>query len=93
MPRNISDLIDKQVGGRMRMRRLMLHMSQTEIAGALATDVPVGPEMREGHQPRQRQPPVALVPDPSGASFVVFEGLPALPALRDQDQFEASSPV
>jgi DNA-binding XRE family transcriptional regulator len=35
MPHNIANPVDKHVGSRMRMRRLMLHMSQTEIADAL----------------------------------------------------------
>jgi transcriptional regulator with XRE-family HTH domain len=35
MPRRVIDPIDKHVGSRVRMRRLMLGMSQTDVAGAL----------------------------------------------------------
>src|SRR6266700_5426827 len=35
MPRGALNPIDKHVGRRVRMRRLMLDMSQTEVAGAL----------------------------------------------------------
>src|SRR5580692_11653146 len=35
MPGKVPDLIDQHVGGRMRMRRLMLDMSQTDVANAL----------------------------------------------------------
>src|SRR5271156_4731040 len=35
MPRGIPNPIDKHVGSRLRMRRLMLDMSQTDIADAL----------------------------------------------------------
>src|ERR1700727_136184 len=35
MPRGILNPIDKHVGSRLRMRRLMLDMSQTDVANAL----------------------------------------------------------
>jgi transcriptional regulator with XRE-family HTH domain len=35
MPRGVLNPIDKHVGGRVRMRRLMLDMSQTDLADAL----------------------------------------------------------
>jgi transcriptional regulator with XRE-family HTH domain len=35
MPGKVPDPIDQHVGGRMRMRRLMLDMSQTDVAAAL----------------------------------------------------------
>jgi transcriptional regulator with XRE-family HTH domain len=35
MPRGVLNPIDKHVGSRLRMRRLMLDMSQTDIADAL----------------------------------------------------------
>jgi transcriptional regulator with XRE-family HTH domain len=35
MPRSAINLTDKHVGGRLRMRRLMLDMSQSDIADAL----------------------------------------------------------
>jgi transcriptional regulator with XRE-family HTH domain len=35
MPGKVPDLIDKHVGSRMRMRRLVLDMSQTDVADAL----------------------------------------------------------
>src|SRR3984957_13976578 len=34
MPRGVLDPVDKHVGSRLRMRRLMLDMSQTDIADA-----------------------------------------------------------
>jgi transcriptional regulator with XRE-family HTH domain len=34
MPRGVLNLIDMHVGGRVRMRRLMLDLSQTDIADA-----------------------------------------------------------
>ena len=35
MPRGVLNPIDKHVGSRLRMRRLMLDMSQTDVADAL----------------------------------------------------------
>jgi transcriptional regulator with XRE-family HTH domain len=35
MPRGALNPVDKHVGGRLRMRRLMLDMSQTDVANAL----------------------------------------------------------
>jgi transcriptional regulator with XRE-family HTH domain len=35
MPRKISDPVNRHVGGRVRMRRLMLDMSQTVLADSL----------------------------------------------------------
>jgi transcriptional regulator with XRE-family HTH domain len=35
MPRNSLDPVDKHVGARLRMRRLMLHMSQEKLADGL----------------------------------------------------------
>jgi len=35
MPRGVLNPIDKHVGSRLRMRRLMLDMSQTDVAAAL----------------------------------------------------------
>ena len=51
--------IDKHVGARLRMRRLMVGMSQGKLGEALGRDVPADPEIREGHQPDRRQPAAA----------------------------------
>lgn len=49
-----ADSNDKHVGNRIRMRRLMLNMSQTTLAQALGISFSATSEVREGHQSGQR---------------------------------------
>jgi hypothetical protein len=56
--------IDKHVGSRVRLRRMMIGMSQEKLA-----HVPAGAEIREGHQPDQRQQAATDFADPAGAGI------------------------
>jgi transcriptional regulator with XRE-family HTH domain len=93
VPQKISNPIDKHVGSRVRMRRLMLHMSQTEIADALGLTFQQVQKYEKGtnrvsasrlqHMCQILQVPVSFF----------FEGLPDLSGVREQDQFEAYPPA
>ena len=39
--------VDKHVGSRVRMRRIMLGMSSGETRGSSGTDIPAGSEIRK----------------------------------------------
>src|SRR5262249_44635434 len=64
---------DRHVGSRVRMRRIMLAMSQEKLAAA-RPHLPAGAEIRERHQPHRGQPVAAHLPYPSGASSVLLRG-------------------
>jgi transcriptional regulator with XRE-family HTH domain len=94
VPQKISNPIDKHVGSRVRMRRLMLHMSQTEIADALGLTFQQVQKYEKGtnrvsasrlqHMCQILQVPVTFF----------FEGLPASSGtVEDQVAIEASSPA
>ena len=48
--------IDRHVGARVRMRRLMVGLSQSKLGRRARCDVPAGPEIREGRESDRRQP-------------------------------------
>ena len=48
--------IDIHVGSRMRMRRMMLGMSQEKLADGLRCSVPASAEVREGREPNGCEP-------------------------------------
>ena len=50
--------IDVHVGSRVRLRRMLLGMSQEKLGEHLGSDVPTDPKIRKGHQPDRRQPSV-----------------------------------
>ena len=51
--------IDKHVGSRVRMRRMMLAMSQEKLRGRARPYLSAGAEIREGHEPDRREPAAA----------------------------------
>jgi transcriptional regulator with XRE-family HTH domain len=81
MPRGILNPIDKHVGSRLRMRRLMLDMSQTDIADALGLTFQQVQKYekgtnRIGASRLQHISQILQVPVP-----FFFEGGPAAPGL------------
>jgi len=67
---------DRQhVGSRVRMRRMMLSMSQ-ESSRRARSDVSTSPEIRERYQPHRCQPAAADFYHPSGAGRVLLRGAP-----------------
>src|SRR5271156_4895290 len=81
MPRGIPNPIDKYVGSRLRMRRLMLDMSQTAIADALGLTFQQVQKYekgtnRIGASRLQHISQIVQVPVP-----FFFEGGPAAPGL------------
>ena len=51
--------IDIHVGSRVRLRRMMLSMSQEKLGESSRDNLPADLERRERHQPRRREPPAA----------------------------------
>jgi transcriptional regulator with XRE-family HTH domain len=95
MPRKTSNPIDEHVGSRVRMRRLMLNMSQTEVADALGLTFQQVQKYEKGSNRigasrLQHMCQILQVP----VSFF-FEGLPTALGVRteDQESIEASSPT
>jgi transcriptional regulator with XRE-family HTH domain len=95
MPRKTSNPIDEHVGSRVRMRRLMLDMSQTEVADALGLTFQQVQKYekgtnRIGASRLQHICQILRVP----ISFF-FEGLPASLGVGagDQERIEISSPT
>ena len=74
MAKKAPNPIDKHVGSRVRMRRMMLSMSQEKLGDALGPHLPAGAEIREGHQPHRRQPPAADLQYPASAGLVLLRG-------------------
>ena len=69
--------IDTHVGGRVRMRRMMLKMSQEKLGGSPWPDVPTSAEIRERHQSGWREPaPSTSVTFCRSRCSFFFEGLP-----------------
>ena len=66
--------VDRYVGSRVRMRRIMLGMSQEKLGDALGSDFPAGSKVRRGHQPGRRKPHPANLRDPSGPGIVPVRG-------------------
>src|SRR5262245_56502412 len=65
---------DQHVGSRVRMRRLMLRMSQEKLGCRTRPHLPAGAEIRERRQPHRGEPVAATLPYPSGASSVLLRG-------------------
>ena len=64
--------IDRHVGSRVRMRRMMLSMSQEKLGDALGTHLPASAEIREGRQPDRRQPVAADLTHPAGSRVLLL---------------------
>ena len=67
--------IDRHVGSRVRMRRMLIGMSQEKL-GESRPHLPAGPEIREGHEPDRRQPAAADRARARRAGPFFFEGAP-----------------
>jgi len=52
----IITLVDQHVGSRVRMRRLMLKLSQNRPRQRHRRDLSTSPEVRERHEPHRRGP-------------------------------------
>jgi transcriptional regulator with XRE-family HTH domain len=94
MPRGALNPIDKHVGSRLRMRRLMLEMSQSKLADALGLTFQQVQKYekganRIGASRLQHISQILQVPVP-----FFFEGAPAATAIRPSagETAEASSP-
>ena len=85
MPRGALNPIDKHVGSRLRMRRLMLEMSQSKLADALGLTFQQVQKYekganRIGASRLQHISQILQVPVP-----FFFEGAPAATAIRPSD--------
>ena len=56
MKKKLPNPTDVHVGSRARMRRLMLDLSQTDLANALEVTFQPSSKIREGSKPDQRKP-------------------------------------
>jgi hypothetical protein len=65
---------DKHVGSRVRIRRKILAMSQTQLADALGLTFQQVQKYEKRHQPHGGQSVAANVRYPSGASRVLLRG-------------------
>src|SRR5262245_29304913 len=65
---------DQHVGSRVRMRRLMIAMSQEKLRCRTRPHLPAGAEIRERRQPHRGEPVAANVPYLAGASRVLLRG-------------------
>jgi transcriptional regulator with XRE-family HTH domain len=81
MPKNSLDPIDKHVGGRVRMRRMMLGMSQTNLADAFGLTFQQVQKYEKGTNriSASRLQQTAHVLQVPVAFF--FEGAPSVPAV------------
>jgi transcriptional regulator with XRE-family HTH domain len=91
MPRKVSNPIDKHVGSRVRMRRLMLNMSQTVLADSLGLTFQQVQKYEKGSNRvsasrLQHMCQILQVP----VSFF-FEGAPAAPGIASDAQRTASA--
>src|SRR5262245_43357049 len=64
---------DRHVGSRVRMRRIMLAMSQEQLADALGITYQQVQKNEKG-QPHRGEPVAANLSNPSGAGGVFFRG-------------------
>ena len=92
MPRGSHNPIDKHVGSRVRMRRLMLDMSQTDLADALGLTFQQVQKYekgtnRMGASRLQHISQILRVPVP-----FFFEGAPEAPGLTPADRGMAEAP-
>jgi transcriptional regulator with XRE-family HTH domain len=93
MPRKTSNPIDKHVGSRVRMRRHMLNMSQTEIATALGLTFQQVQKYENGSNriSASRLQQLCKILQVPVAFF--FEGVPRAPGLPKLAAAEAESPA
>ena len=92
MPRRVINPTDKHVGSRLRMRRLMLDMSQTDIADALGLTFQQVQKYEKGFNRisasrLQHVPQILQVPVP-----FFFEGAPAATGIRSSTRATAQAP-
>ncbi len=92
MPRRTINPTDKHVGSRVRMRRLMLDMSQTDIANALGLTFQQVQKYEKGSNRisasrLQQLSQILQVPVP-----FFFEGAPAASGIRHPAQGTADAP-
>src|SRR6266446_10294976 len=70
MPKKSPNPIDKHVGSRVRMRRIMLDMSQTTLGDGLG--VSFQQVIREWHEPHRGEPLAAHFPNPASPCGVLL---------------------
>ena len=92
MPRGALDPIDKHVGGRVRMRRLMLDMSQTDVADALGLTFQQVQKYEKGSNriSASRLQHISQILQVSVPFF--FEGAPAASGVRAAARGTAAAP-
>ena len=66
--------IDKHVGSRVRMRRMMLAMSQEKLGDALGLTFQQVQKYEKGHEPHRGEPVAANLPHPAGSGGVLLRG-------------------
>src|SRR6202142_3600299 len=92
MAKGVLNLIDKHVGSRLRMRRLMLGMSQTDVADALGLTFQQLQKYEKGSNRisasrLQHLSQILQVPVP-----FFFEGAPAAPGIPQAAKGTAGAP-
>jgi transcriptional regulator with XRE-family HTH domain len=92
MPRRVINPTDKHVGSRVRMRRLMLDMSQTDIANALGLTFQQVQKYEKGSNriSASRLQQISQILQVSVPFF--FEGAPAASGIRQAAQGTADAP-
>src|SRR5436190_18530993 len=83
---------DKHVGSRVRMRRMMLSMSQEKPGDALGLTFQQVQKIREGHQSDRCEPAATNLAYPAGAGRVFLRRRPPPPG-RPVGLEEAPSPA
>jgi DNA-binding XRE family transcriptional regulator len=66
--------IDKHVGSRVRMRRMMLAMSQEKLGDALGLTFQQVQKYEKGNQPHRGEPVAANLPYPTGTGGILLRG-------------------
>src|SRR5262249_7046607 len=74
LPLKAPNPIDQHVGRRVRMRRLMLAMSQEKLGFALGLTFQQVQKYEKGHEPHRGQPITANLSHPAGASSILLRG-------------------
>jgi DNA-binding XRE family transcriptional regulator len=73
MPRlKSSKPVDKHVANRVRMRRIMLDMSQTALGDLLGLSFQTGTEIRERQEPNRREPIATHCPHPESPRGILL---------------------
>ncbi len=83
--------IDKHVGSRVRMRRMMVSHEPGEARRTARHHLSAGAEIREGHEPDRREPPAADCDRAVGAGRILLRRRPG-PARRRQRHVGAGFP-